>query len=385
MHNLFILAYLAPGSTNQVFLDGHDLLPDDPRGSAEPVTWSISSCRVKINAIELQASNAAGKLSRIKAGRELSQGVKPSSRSIPVNLTSKQEKGFISTSKASATANPTQVSPGMIDWAKRFLKNILKSFLMRNRPIVMCVPRGGLNDMLCQIHHCRQYARAHGRVLIVNSIKWGMRDVLSNYFETWLPDPMLCLNTDSTSRAKPGNEDCFPLELCGRAYSYTSAFSEQLNFYDEKSGTPLRFNTSQAYSQKLLIHEQCGGGTDGWKALENLRLTSEIRSKVLSKLQNLPTSYIGVHIRHSDVTTNYVGFFDLISTEIHNKVVLVCSDSYQVLSHAKKVLPAHQVITISDIPDNGGMPLHDHASIQPSKPTLIFSSIFFPLPWPLRS
>ena len=277
-------------------------------------------------------------------------------------LSQKQEKGFISTTKISPTQKTIRIKPSKKAWAKDYLKKIAMFLINKNRPIVMCVPRGGLNDMLCQIHHCRQYARAHGRVLIVNSTKSGMRDAFSNYFETWLPDPMLCLNAKSTSWAKPGNKDCFPLELCGRAYSYTSAFSKQLNFYDEKTGTPLRFNTSQAYSQKPLIHEQCGGGSDGWKALENLRLTSDIRSKVLSKLQNLPTSYISVHIRHSDVTTNYVKFFDLISADIRDSIVLVCSDSYQVLSHAKKVLPAHQVITISDIPDNGGMPLHDHAS-----------------------
>lgn len=279
----------------------------------------------------------------------------------------KTSTGFISTAKTSMPTEPFRFKASRQTLIRACLKKVFFFFLRRDARIVMCVPRGGLNDMLCQIHHCSQYARAHHRILIVNTIKSGFRDTFSNYFETWIPDPMLCLNAESILRHKTGNEDCFPLELNGRAYSYVSAYSDLLNFYELETGIPIRFNPAHDYSQKLLIHEQCGGGSEGWRALENLRLTKEMRTAVMAKIANLPPSYVGIHVRHSDVTTNYVKFFDLISADVRHKVVLVCSDSHQVLSHAKQVLPAREIMTLSDIPDNGGMPLHDYPSLTTKK------------------
>ena len=56
---------------------------------------------------------------------------------------------------------------------------------------VLCRPRGGLNDMLCEIEKCRMYAQQHGRKLLIDTAFSGFKDHFWRYFELFMPDPMI--------------------------------------------------------------------------------------------------------------------------------------------------------------------------------------------------
>lgn len=223
-----------------------------------------------------------------------------------------------------------------------------------------CVPRGGLNDMLCQIQLCIDYAARFGAIVVVNGTRSGFRDQFSRYFSTLLPDPFLILSDDYLSRRMLGNSDCIPAEVRGRAYSYDPHYTHDSNFCDSLSGVRLTFDRQRRYSAKLLIHEQCGGGANGYRVLERLKFTSSIRKEVLRRLQQLPTRYACIHIRHSDVSTDYMSLIDLIAADLAGETVVVCTDSNDALAYARSRMVHSEIINLAQLPkDASGMSLHD--------------------------
>jgi hypothetical protein len=56
-----------------------------------------------------------------------------------------------------------------------------------NDRFVLCMPAGGLNDVLCQIEKCWRYAERHGRKLVIDTAKTGLLDSFDQYFKVASP------------------------------------------------------------------------------------------------------------------------------------------------------------------------------------------------------
>jgi len=214
--------------------------------------------------------------------------------------------------------------------------------------------------MLSQIQLCIEYAARFRAVVVVNATRSGFRDEFSRYFRTLAPEPFLILDDHYLDRLLLGNDDCIPRELCSRAYSYVSAFEEQSNYYDVFTGVKLTFAKNQNHRAKLLIHEQCGGGSRGWKVLDLLMFQPQIRDQILKRLSSLPKNYTCIHIRNSDVSTDYQTFIHLVKPYLCDKEVLVCTDSYDAQMYARSVLSDSNVFSLAQISHvDAGSPLHD--------------------------
>lgn len=243
---------------------------------------------------------------------------------------------------------------------KAWLKRFIRQWRAQNKEqVVLCVPRGGFNDMLCQIQQCLHYSETHDCILVVNARKSGMRDDLGAYFE--LVDPHRCIFLDDNTirTTKLGKKDCIPRELCGRAHTYTSFYTADKNFCDSISGVPICFDRTIAHDAALLIHEQCGGGTDGWKVLERLRLRRGIRLKIIGRLSRLPVTYTSIHVRNTDAKTDYHRFFEDVQSEIASSDIVICTDSGSALEYAQRNIKAKKIINLNSIKRNDDLPLHD--------------------------
>jgi hypothetical protein len=200
-------------------------------------------------------------------------------------------------------------------------------------------------------------------MLAVNALKSGMRDDFSKYFKVIRPDQNILLNDLPIRASRRGNHDCIPRELSDRAYTYTSIYIKDRNFCDSLTGVSICFDQTRNHDAELLIHEQCGGGANGWRALEKLQLMPAIRNRVNNQLQKLPKTYTSIHVRHSDVKTDYPRFFQGIQSNIRSDVVVLCTDSLAVLEYAKSNLDASRIINLATIKANDGLPLHDREGI----------------------
>lgn len=221
---------------------------------------------------------------------------------------------------------------------------------VRHRKLLLCRPRGGLNDILCQIHRCRIYSLFHDRDLWVDTRRSGWHDCMSHWFRTdghfifgWPPQAL-------------SGRSCLPACLLGRLDTYEAVYSRTINnFVDRQMQEPLSFDFSCSHPEEILVHEQCGGGLDAIKALRHLRLLPELQAKIRRLLGELGT-YEAIHIRNTDLTTDYVSFFRTIQVLPSHKVI-VCTDDHRCLAYAREFWK-DRLIVVHGVPDTGGRPLH---------------------------
>ena len=220
------------------------------------------------------------------------------------------------------------------------------------RKIILCRPRGGFNDMLCQIDKCRIYAVKNNRDLWIDTRRSGFHDCLSNYFEPsrefyWgSPIAKVCNDTS-----------CFPTFLAHKIDSYTSVFDPYFFrlFVDKNTRNPLTFDFNSRYDETILLHEQCGGGANSINVLELLRLKHDIKHKIKHIIENLGT-YDSIHVRNTDLTIDYKKLFQRLDDKIKGKVV-VCTDDFGCQQYAKEFW-GHKLVLIHNVPDLSGQPLH---------------------------
>ena len=225
----------------------------------------------------------------------------------------------------------------------------------RARKLVLCRPRGGFNDVLCQIDRCRLYAIRNHRKLWVDTNRSGFHDCLSNYFE-----PSKGFHFGSPLPQIRDDASCFPTFLAHRLDSYESVYDPSLdNWADKETGEPLTFDFSSRYDETILLHEQCGGGDKSIMALALLRLKKDVRRKVRQVVESLG-KYDAIHVRNTDLTTDYVTWFQRLHDEIDGKVV-VCTDDSRCLQYARE-LWGQSLVEVHDVPDVSGAPLHSARS-----------------------
>lgn len=221
--------------------------------------------------------------------------------------------------------------------------------------ILLCRPRGGLNDMLCQIDRCLNYARNNKRKLWIDSSKSGFLDCMSNYF-------------DKSSEFEFGippsgynDATCIPAFIKGQVFDYRSQYSkDDRNFVEIASRALLTFDFEKEYEESILIHEQCGGGRQSINALAQLSLNAGLKTEILNKIRQFG-HYDAVHVRNTDYQTDYVEFFHRIRPQVSGTLVL-CTDDYGCQIYAKDFWK-DQMMLSNEVPETKGKPLHMNTSL----------------------
>lgn len=242
------------------------------------------------------------------------------------------------------------------------------SVIFRANPIVqpsviekflLCRPRGGLNDALCQIEQCWRYAEKFGRTLIIDTLNSGLLAEFSEFFSPRdsltkvhfsLSEEQLCFLNTLT---------CFPHSIQRKLNTYFAVYSKDLgNYMDKETSEMLTFNFDKNYDELVLIHEQCGGGSLSFDLLNRISISENIRPIVLDRIQHLGHEYLAIHVRNTDYQTQYKDLFLDIYPSVTNKPLLICSDDAEVISHAKNFFTLSNVLTNSQSPQTGNKPLH---------------------------
>jgi len=225
---------------------------------------------------------------------------------------------------------------------------------------VLCRPEGGLNDMLCRIEECWQYAERFGRTLVIDTSFGHFKDDFTRYFSVVAPSvaPVLpVLSASVLDRLEA--LDVRPHQVRGRLGTYANVYSSQQRCYvDEASGASLTFDFETDYPEACLLYNNSGGGTVAIDCLKRLRLVPDIADDLRRLLEKLGDNYMAVHVRNTDYRTDYKRFFKSIEREVDDVDLLVCSDDATCVEFARGFFRRSRVFTVSQIPDYGGEPLH---------------------------
>lgn len=236
------------------------------------------------------------------------------------------------------------------------LQSILKNKTVGT--VIVCRPRGGLNDMLCQIEKCWRYAETHKRHLVVDTWRSGFLDDFSRYF---LPRDDSCVTfghfDESLWKGKVR-----PKNLKGRINSYKTVYSHTAgNFVDARTQELLTIDLDRPYREQILVHEQCGGGTFSINALERLKLIPSIAEIITKKFEDLG-EYSAVHVRNSDYQTDYHPLFQEVRTQASHHKIVLCTDDWHCQASAREIF-GDRIYMSSDIPDTKGRPLHNNPEL----------------------
>lgn len=229
---------------------------------------------------------------------------------------------------------------------------------------LLCRPKGGLNDTLCQIEKCWKYCEKNDRILIVDTTKSGIFINFSELFEQKNKSKFIFAINESLI-IKLNKLNCQIKELNGNISNYTSEYLKNENYILKKIGNEnklkecikLTFDFTKNYDEDLLVHEQCGGGTESLELLEKLKLSENIRS--LFKKNKIDGDYKSIHVRNTDYKTDYKSLLENLKEILKDEKVLVCSDDYSVIEDSIKILNKSVIITkTSNVFSKSGNPLH---------------------------
>ena len=222
-------------------------------------------------------------------------------------------------------------------------------------------PIGGFNDMLVQLERAAEYAKRFDRVMILDTRFSGLQAQLETVFEWHDPDgPEVIMYTQEIGDQLNRIPSVFPPVLRHNILSYEVKWNRQAGTAMEMhSGQVLTFDMVRDYREGLLVHHQAGGGVIAYRTLKRLRLKTDVANEIVSRLLPLGVDYDAIHIRHSDYQTRYWQLLLLLRLVLRNRHVLICSDNAQVKRLARRILHrSTKLISVSDIPDLAGKPLH---------------------------
>lgn len=233
---------------------------------------------------------------------------------------------------------------------------------------LICRPRGGLNDSLCQIQKCFDYAQKFKRVLIIDAKDSGLMGEFSDFFSSVNKDVKVYGSRSEFDYSNLLQYSRYPNVMFDGPGRYEAAFSalpHNQNYIDILSGTLLTFNFNRDYEELVLIHEQCGGGTKSFGFFEKFRLSDAVLLIAKDRLKELQGDYLSIHVRNTeDYLTNYPYFFSKIFSKVSQKKLLVCSDDPRVVEFAKEFFTHTKIISVSNIRSVGNKPLHFHSTYE---------------------
>jgi hypothetical protein len=226
---------------------------------------------------------------------------------------------------------------------------------------VLCRPRGGLNDTLCQIEKCWRYAEFHDRRLVIDTRRSSLFGEFSDFFMPKSGNEEY-FTLRSFDLARLNQLDCMPAALRGRLESYTAAFKGHGKYIDTESSAGLTFDFARSWNESVLVHEQCGGGQLSFDLLRRVTLSPAAREFVVSATDHLAPGYAAVHVRNTDYKTSYKGLLGSIAPNLSGRSILICSDDPEVFVAARSIFKNSEVLTVDSPLALGGKPLHRYRS-----------------------
>lgn len=229
----------------------------------------------------------------------------------------------------------------------------MKDITLRE-PVILCRPLGGLNDVLCQVDHCRRISIALRRRV------WVQTETGSPTLDHRFGQDFYSIFEPQSKRFVRGNEvadfstmnwDWPEPFIHGSSDRDPSGTSLEELSHGSVLQAPLTLrNGWQRRNLGLLVHEAWGGGLSSATVLRSLNLAQNLIDHFQAICDLLPRDVIAIHFRNSD----YQADPDLLSNQIHESkkaaTFLVASDDLDLFRGLQRRFPeknflsAHQVV-----------------------------------------
>jgi hypothetical protein len=188
-------------------------------------------------------------------------------------------------------------------------------------------PQGGFNDMLCNIHRTIDYCVKTNRTLLVDTTKSSYGINFSDYF--YLKDIQISIITDVNiirSIIADDSLSIYPNNITDRNIdNWTFTWTPRSIYTLNK--TLLRLPVDSC-KEDIIIHSVCGGGS-GIVLFKQLFFKKHIIDHIKHQFEKLPSKYISIHVRNTDIKCDYKLLYNQNKDLIHsyNTVYIATDDS----------------------------------------------------------
>jgi hypothetical protein len=124
--------------------------------------------------------------------------------------------------------------------------------------------------------------------------------------------------------------------------------NESLKVYDPKVNMPL----NKDYDDEI-IYNYTAMHPQNFKVFNYITIKEVISDTFNKRLNLLPKSYVGLHIRNTDKKSDYRLFIEKNTAELENKSIFLATDNIDVITYIKGLYGLN-VFNFSNIPDNTG-------------------------------
>ena len=223
---------------------------------------------------------------------------------------------------------------------------------------VICMPEGGLCDMMGRIHDCIEYCKAHGRIMILDTRNaTHATDLMETYFT--INSPVLYKGDLDAKYASLKGRSFYPPELAETFSTMEVKWTKEKSFIDLATKVPTYFDLSQSYSEDVILFRDCGGGVNKVLSFLSLsRLTPLVKQTYEKRRAMLPEDYISVHVRNTDRVSDVTGFIKKYSDVFESAFIFLATDDYTSIQRFKE-LYKDKVYTFSQ-PDPAGKEIGTH-------------------------
>jgi hypothetical protein len=207
--------------------------------------------------------------------------------------------------------------------------------------VVLCLPRGGFNDTLCQIEKCLTFAEETSRTLVIDSRESGLMGVFDEFLAFKKAAASVPILTSLTPELADGlgHLSVFPsflnTEITLAAF-LDLPFSEKRAYARERGYPSLKPSLVSDYPEDVVYYEGAGGGQASFRLLEKLCVSDRVVADLSDFSNSLPNHYQATHLRATDYRTDVEGFFSRLRKSIDGSPLYVATDNQEVFDRAKE-------------------------------------------------
>jgi hypothetical protein len=207
------------------------------------------------------------------------------------------------------------------------------------------------------IMRCHEFAKATERTLIIDTTKGWMKDDIRNYIDiqstTVYKGPLESLYTSLSSRSV--YPEGITLETLDPVITPNpSGVGDQ--FYQGPISLTYELNDKDADVMVYSMYRL--GDLKVKEFLQMCRFTPQVLDAYRNARSQLPAKYVGIHVRNTDYKSNVNEFMEIHKKQFADKALFVASDNKDTITVFQKRYGSN-VYSFTNLPDNGGKPLHD--------------------------
>jgi hypothetical protein len=224
---------------------------------------------------------------------------------------------------------------------------------------VLCRPQGGLNDMLCQVVNSCEYGQKFGRKVFIDTAyehSDTFQDLFARYFVSKFE--ALVLNPKSKIPALD-HLSVYPQGITGQLQTYKASWHTDGYHWSEPNGNGFKliYDFKKDYDEQLLVHHSAGGGRHSIQIHKYLRVHDSIVDELEKRLAAIGRGYDAIHIRHTDLETDYYAALETLRIEKPKKL-FVATDNADVLEHFRSELGSNHVFSFAHGLPSGKQTIH---------------------------